>query len=299
MRCLVAIFCAASLVAQVRTADATKRGWKESDFPRTIQVSPNVYTYEDFHSGADRFTTTNMFVVTGEGVLVADAQGSRKATQGLIDAIHKVTPQPIRYVVVCSEHPDHTGGNAAFPAGVRWVAHPTTKAAIHLPDDTVLVSDEKTITMGGEEFRIEFIGRGHTAGPLIVVLPRQKIAFLSETFCNHLFPQMRTGYPSEWITTLDRAEKLDAEVFIPGHGFTEKARVSREELHAFREEVAAVVAEVTRLYKAGVPVEDAVKQVNWGPYETWTGGGSPSPRIHDMGPVAVQRVYLELSGKLE
>src|ERR1700733_14889243 len=104
---LILAFGACSLVAQVRTADAGKRGLKESDFPRTVQVAANVYTYEDFHSGADRFTTTNMFVVTGEGVLVADAQGSRKATQGLIDAIHKVTPQPIRYVVVCSEHPDH------------------------------------------------------------------------------------------------------------------------------------------------------------------------------------------------
>src|SRR5580698_7285567 len=107
MRWLVLLFCSASLMAQVRTADASKRGWKESDFPRTIQVSPNVYTYEDFHSGADRFTTTNMFVVTSEGVLVADAQGDRKATEGLIDAIRKVTAQPIRYVVVCSEHPDH------------------------------------------------------------------------------------------------------------------------------------------------------------------------------------------------
>lgn len=301
MRCrwLLAALVATALSAQVRTADATKRGLKESDFPRTIQVSPNVYTYEDFHAGADRFTTTNMFVVTSEGVLVADAQGDRKATEGLIDAIRKVTPQPIRYVVVCSEHPDHTGGNAAFPASVTWIAHPATKAAVHLPDSTLLVTDENTITMGGEEFRIQFIGRGHTAGPLIVVLPRQKIAFLSETFCNHLFPQMRTGYPSEWIATLDRARKLDAKVFIPGHGFTESADVSQEELHAYREEVAAVVAEVTRLYKAGVPVEEAVRQANWGPYTAWTGGGSPSPRIQEMGPTAVRRVYLELSGKLD
>jgi glyoxylase-like metal-dependent hydrolase (beta-lactamase superfamily II) len=212
---------ACSLAAQVRTADAGKRGLKESDFPRTIQVSSNVYTYEDFHSGADRFTTTNMFVVTSDGVLVADAQGDRKATQGLIDAIRKVTSQPIRYVVVCSEHGDHTGGNAAFPKGVTWVAHPATKAAISLPDDTVLVSDDKTLTMGGEEFRIQFIGRAHTAGPLVVYLPKRKIVFLSETFCNHLFPQMRTGYPREWIRTLDNAEQMDAQIFIPGHGFTE------------------------------------------------------------------------------
>jgi glyoxylase-like metal-dependent hydrolase (beta-lactamase superfamily II) len=301
---LLLLAAATCLPAQVRTADATKRGLKESDFPRTIKVSANVYTYEDFHSGADRFTTTNLFVVTSEGVLVADAQGDRAATQGLINAIAKVTSQPIRYVVVCSEHPDHTGGNAAFPASVTWVTHPATKAALEQqggwkpPANAVLVADEKTITMGGEEFRIRFLGRAHTAGPLAVYLPGQKIAFLSETFCNHLFPQMRTGYPGEWPRTLATAEAIDARVFIPGHGFTENAVVSVEELRAFHKAVQAAVDEGTRLYKAGVPVEDAVKQADWGEYAAWTGGGSPSPRIQDMGPTAVRRIYLELSGRL-
>src|SRR5262245_61312598 len=97
----LALTCAAGLLAQsvVRTADPIKRGLKLTDFPRPIRVTDNVYAYEDFHSGDEKFTTTNMFVVTAEGVLVADGQGSPDATKGLVDAIAKVTPQPIRYVV--------------------------------------------------------------------------------------------------------------------------------------------------------------------------------------------------------
>src|SRR5580698_438051 len=87
----------------VRTADPIKRGFQLSDFPRTVKVADNVYTYEDFHSGAEKFTTTDMFVVTNDGVLVADAQGSPEATKGLLEAIHKVTPKPIKYLVVCSD----------------------------------------------------------------------------------------------------------------------------------------------------------------------------------------------------
>src|SRR6187200_2965109 len=84
---------AAGVLAQsvVRTADPIKRGFKESDFPRTVKVADNVYTYEDFHAGDEKFTTTNMFVVTDEGVLVADGQGSARETKGLVDAIGKVT----------------------------------------------------------------------------------------------------------------------------------------------------------------------------------------------------------------
>src|SRR6266851_8292243 len=160
---------AASAAAQplvVHTADPAKRGLAVSD-PRTIKVADNVYTYEDFHAGPEKFTTTNMFVVTDEGVLVADGQGSPAETKGLVDAIAKVTPRPIKYVVVCSDHGDHTAGNASFPSGVTYIVHPTSKAILdraadaaarsgrggggwRLPADAQLISDKKTLTLGGE-----------------------------------------------------------------------------------------------------------------------------------------------------
>src|SRR3954447_6438162 len=128
---ILALF-ASSAVAQpvVRTADPAKRGLKESDFPRTMKVADNVYTYEDFHAGPEKFTTTNMFVVTNDGVLVADGQGSVAETKGLVDAIRGVTPKPITTVVIASDHGDHTAGNAAFPAGVTYLIHPTSKAIL-------------------------------------------------------------------------------------------------------------------------------------------------------------------------
>ena len=56
---------------------------KLSDFPRTIKVTDNVYTYEDFHAGPEKFTTTNMFVVTdATACCVADGQGSRPRRKG-------------------------------------------------------------------------------------------------------------------------------------------------------------------------------------------------------------------------
>ena len=103
------------LALQIRTADPIKRGFKLSDFPRTVKVAENVYTYEDFHAGDEKFTTTDMFVVTSDGVVVADGQGSPAETKGLVDAIAKVTPKPIRYVIIASDHGDHTAGNASFP----------------------------------------------------------------------------------------------------------------------------------------------------------------------------------------
>src|SRR6184192_2612454 len=97
---LFSICAAAAAQDVVRTADPIKRGLKETDFPRTVKVADNVYTYEDFHAGPEKFTTTDMFVVTNGGVLVADGQGSPAATAGLVDAIRRVTDQPLKYVVI-------------------------------------------------------------------------------------------------------------------------------------------------------------------------------------------------------
>ena len=235
---------ASSAVAQpvVRTADPAKRGLKESDFPRTIKVADNVYTYEDFHAGPEKFTTTNMFVVTDEGVLVADGQGSPEETKRLVEAIAKVTPKPIKYVVICSDHGDHTGGNIAFPPGVKYIVHPLSKATLDqqaeqaqapdrsgrgsvkrwtLPIDAELVFAQKPLMLGTEPIQILFLGRAHTGGDLSVYLPRQKILFMSETFLNRVFPAMRSAYPSDWLKALDKAEAIKADLYIPGHGFTE------------------------------------------------------------------------------
>ena len=305
---VVAPFLAATALAQpvVRTADPAKRGLKESDFPRTIKITDNVYTYEDFHAGPEKFTTTNMFVVTDAGVLVADGQGSLTETKGLVDAVRRVTPKPISTVVICSDHGDHTAGNASFPAGVRYIIHPTSKATLdrqsaapnarpdtwRLPADAELVAERKTLKMGGEEVQILFLGRAHTGGDLAVYLPRQKILFLSEIYLNRVFPAMRSAYPSEWLAALTKAEKMDATIDIAGHGFTEQGPVSTEELRAYHTALEAVIAEATRLYKAGVPVDQAAQQANWGEYASWTLAAS-------QGPIAIRKVYEELNGQLK
>ena len=295
------------LSTAVRTADPIKRGLKDSDFPRTVKITDTVYTYEDFHAGPEKFTTTDLFVVTRDGVLVADGQGSPAATKGLVDAIAKVTTQPIKFVVICSDHGDHTAGNAAFPAGVTYVIHPTSKAILEraeaaragrggggwqLPADAMLVSDRKSLTLGAETIDILFLGRAHTGGDLAVSLPRQKILFLSEIFLNRVFPAMRSAYPTEWLKTLDRAEAMKPDLFVAGHGFTESAPVSKEELREYHKAMDAVIAEAKRLHKAGLPVDDAVKQANFGQYADWTLSKS-------QGPIAIRKVYEELNGNLK
>lgn len=290
----------------VRTGDPHLRGFTDDDFPRVQELADGVYSYEQLRSaGEEKFTTVSLFVVTSAGVLVADGQGNPAETQRLVDAIADITDQPITHVVICSDHGDHTAGNAAFPEGAVFLAHPTSKANLersasnpnrsaHAPPiiiPTELVEDERVLQLGDKEIHVLFLGRAHTGGDLVVYLPAEKILFMSEAYFNRIFPAMRSAYPSEWVAMIEKAQAMDVDIYVPGHGFVESPEILEEELETYRRAVEQVIAEARRLHDAGVSVEDAVEQAQFGDLEAWSLRASQGAR-------AIQRVYLELNGEL-
>jgi glyoxylase-like metal-dependent hydrolase (beta-lactamase superfamily II) len=153
-----------------------------------------------------------------------------------------------------------------------------------------MTSDTETLDLGGISVRVRFLGRAHTGGDLMLEVPSEKLLFMSEAYLNRVFPAMRSAYGAEWVRTIDRALGLrNVERFIPGHGFIEDAAVSREELVTFRESLVAVMAEVKRLKAAGLTVEQAIAQVNWGPYAQWF-------LAEQQSPIAIRRLWTELDG---
>ena len=293
----------------VRTADINVRGLSRSDFPHVQQLADNVYVYAGLQLRTDiemEFTTNNLIVVTSDGVLVADGQINEDDTRQLIAAIATLTPQPIRYVVVGSDHNDHVGGNAAFPAGTTFIAHPTSRAVLEqrnadaaqsgrparVPVPTEVVADRQVLSLGGTEIQVLFLGRAHTGGDLAVYLPAESILFLSEAYFNRLFPSLYGGYPSEWVETLKKAEAMNASIYVPGHGFIDSPRVLKEELVNFRGALEKVVSEGYRLHAAGVPLGRGPRSVILGPFGYWTRAA------HNL-PDALARVYAEADGELK
>lgn len=290
----------------LRTADPYARGYTDDDFPRVQTLAPGVYSYEQLRSAGDeRFTTVSMFVVTDDGVLVADGQGSPAETRRLIETIATVTDHPIAHVVICSDHGDHTAGNAEFPSTARFYAHPTSHAvlqgAANNPDrpstappivvPTDLVETTETLHLGNREIRLLFLGRAHTGGDLVVHLPKEKILFMSEAYLNHVFPALRSAYPSEWVAMIEAAQALDADTYVPGHGFVDSPEVLAEELETYRQALVQVIDEATRLHAVGLTLEQAIAQAHFGDLETWFLRSSQAPR-------ALGRVYMELNGEL-
>jgi len=270
------------------------RGAALDPLPRLTRLADGVYFYEHLDPTKQGVTANNLVVVSSEGVLVADGQGTVPNVQELVADVAKVTPQPIKYVVVGSEHGDHTGGDEAFPKDATFLVHPRSRAAIErrIGRAAEAVSEKRVLQLGGIEVDVLFLGRAHTGGDLEVYLPQQKLLFTSEVFSNAIFPSMANGFPSEWIETLKRAERLDVRLFVPAHCAVGAPPLAREQERDYRGALERVVAEGKRLHDAKVPVEDAAAKADFGAYGSWW-------RRTENAPGAIKRVYMELDGQLE
>jgi cyclase len=290
---LLAVTAAAPAQEVVRTADINARGLKPADFPRITKLAPNVFAYEQIDPTKRIVTANNLIVVSPDGVLVAEGQGTVDNVKRLVADIATLTPQPIKYVIVGSEHGDHTGGDTAFPSTATFVVHPFSKATIErrIGRAAETVADKRAITLGGIEIDVLFLGRAHTGGDLEVYLPREKILFMSEVFSNRIFPSMANGYPTEWIETLRKAEQIDAAIYVPAHGFIDSPAILKEEERNYRSALERVLAEGRRLHDMKVPVDDAPTRADLGGFAAWT-------RRSENAAGALKRVYMELDGEL-
>lgn len=296
----------------VSNGDIAARGLKTADFPRWKKLAPNVYSYEGTHSPDAEghiINTVSMIVITNDGVLVADGQGDQAQGQAMVDNIKKLTSQPVKYMVIASDHGDHTGGNSAFKAAfpnIVFISSPASQKVLekNANPPTETVADKRTIQMGGTDIQVLNLGRAHTGGDLVVYLPQTKILFLSEVYLRGVFPAMRSAYPSEWVETIKKAQAMDVSLYIAGHGFVDDPATMKKDLEESRKALVAVIAEAKRLHAANVPCTvtpaargskptlcEAAQQAKWGPYADWALASSQEQ-------VAILKVYQEIEGKL-
>jgi glyoxylase-like metal-dependent hydrolase (beta-lactamase superfamily II) len=117
-------------------------------------------------------------------------------------------------------------------------------ATIVLP--TRGVSDRLTLSLGSKRVDIRALGRGHTAGDLVVHLPRERIVIAGDLIA---WPAPLVGaasFPGEYAPTIQKLLALDPAIIVPGHGpvmrDTKFARLTARLTEALQTQVRASVA---------------------------------------------------------
>lgn len=156
---------------------------------------------------------------------------------------------------------------------------------------TLTLTETMTLHRGGREIRLLFLGRGHTAGDVIVYLPKERLIATGDLLTAGP-AYLGDGYFTEWIATLDRLKAVDFDTVLPGHGDAFKGKAKIDHFQAYLRDFWT---QAQQMHKKGVPAEDAAKQIDMRMH------ASNYPTITQPGvnPHGVLRAYEFLEGKVQ
>jgi len=163
---------------------------------------------------------------------VIDAKTVAESSQAMLAEIRKVTPNPVTTVILTHSDGDHVNGLAGLPQGLTIIAHINTKkdmeAAFKDPKMSALlpylptrtVDRDQPLSIGGVRLNLRHFGPAHTSGDLVVLIPRERIAFIGDlAFLGRdpLIHRQKGGTSLGLVRNLREILALDADTFISGH----------------------------------------------------------------------------------
>ncbi len=115
-----------SLSAALVLTFAPHTAFTQHPAPTVTQVSPGVWLFQTARYGDAGLDGNAVAVVGRDAVLVFDANGTPAAAAAVIAEIRRITPKPVKHLVLSHWHWDHWYGaeayTAAFP-GIEVIAH--------------------------------------------------------------------------------------------------------------------------------------------------------------------------------
>jgi glyoxylase-like metal-dependent hydrolase (beta-lactamase superfamily II) len=196
-------------------------------------------------------------IVGSQRIMLVDTGSSPERGRALRTSLAAVTDKPLSAVVVTHWHAGHAFGLVAF-ADMQRIAHESVRLRLTSPEAAaeaerlglqpdelgqpdVEVAVATAIDLGDRRVEIVHIGRGHTDGDLLVVVPDADLLFAGDLINSAGPPALGPdSVPEEWPATLDGVIGLmtATTLAIPGHG----EPVDREFVFEQRSRIAAEAA---------------------------------------------------------
>jgi glyoxylase-like metal-dependent hydrolase (beta-lactamase superfamily II) len=261
------------------------------------QAAPGIWYFRGAAGMADAanrgFMSNAGFVVTGDGVVVFDALGTPRLGEAMVAAIRRVTPQPIRRVIVSHYHADHFYGLPAFKrAGAEIWAHAAGRQylasdlagerlaqrrrdlAPWFGDGDPLIGADRWLDfagggtlafeLGGRRFRVIDVGGAHSPEDLMLWVDDARVLFAGDLYFSGRLPFVGSADVAAWLATLERIAPLAPAVVIPGHGAasSDPAR----DIATTRRYLQYLMKTMGEAVDAMATFDEAYAQTDWRPF---------------------------------
>jgi glyoxylase-like metal-dependent hydrolase (beta-lactamase superfamily II) len=238
----------------------------------------------------------NVAAWTGpDGTVLVDDSLAQAAPQ-LAEAVAKIAPGPIRFVIITHWHPDHVGGSEALGrAGAVLIAHDSVRSRMSVAQHVAAYdlkvpaspkaalpiatfTESLSLHMNGDDLEAVHVGTAHTDGDAIVWWDKANAVHLGDLYYAGGYPFIDLGSGGSLAGVVAAIEQVlaraDAKtVVIPGHG----AVSGRAELAAYRDMLVAAGRRVRQLVEDGSSEEQILASRPTAEFDERYGKGAVDP----------------------
>lgn len=249
----------------------------------------------------------NIGVSVGEdGIVMIDDQ-FQELTPRIQEALAKLSPKPVRFVINTHWHFDHVGGNENFgKAGAVILAHGNVRkrmsttqlvkmfnrevpASPHIALPVVTFESDVTVHYNDEELYVFHVDNAHTDGDGLILFRKANVLHTGDTLFNGFYPFIDVdsgGSIDGMIASADKVLDMvnDQTKIIPGHG----PLATPEDLRAFRNMLTKLRNNVAELIRQGKTLEQTIAATPTKDLDAEWGDGFLKPEQ------VVQMVYMDL-----
>lgn len=219
--------------------------------------------------------TSNALVVEGRDfTVVAGAHFSKKAIDDLVKAVAEASLKPIRYFVLTHHHQGYSYIDFDFPPGTEvmtswqtWQALENEARNIDFP--VVFYNEGMTLKLGlgYNTIILTNIGKGHTAGDTLVMVPEVDILFAGDLLYVDSVGYMGDGYMQDWVLALEFMEQLGPRRILPGSGPISEV----EDIRRFKRFFRDFLTEVLKHIERGDDLEQTLRSFSLPKYKDYDG----------------------------
>ena len=250
------------------------------------EVSDGVFAY--IQPDGTWWINNTGFLAGTRGVTSIDTCSTERRTRAYLDAMGRVTSQPVRTLINTHHHGDHTYGNCLLPAATI-IGHELTRSEVLAGGpplnrgvweevdwgDLLLappfVTFSERLTLWVDDLRCEVIhvgGPAHTTNDTIVWIPERSVLFCGDLLFNGGTPFVLMGSVAGAVEVLESVIRpLGAEVIVPGHGPVATGSALVDDVAAYLRMVLSVAGDAVA---AGVGPLEAARACDLGEFGEWT-----------------------------